>query len=84
MTASLRVSAEILELRTRHPFIIARGGSSDYRTVSTALNSGVPLSLSNHSDLAAQFSNFTRHLLGVHGEEAKPEPERRRAFLGIL
>ena len=33
MTASLRVSAEILELRTRHPFIIARGGSSDYRTV---------------------------------------------------
>ena len=30
---SLRVSAEILELRTRHPFIIARGGSSDYRTV---------------------------------------------------
>jgi pilus assembly protein CpaE len=58
--------------------------SSDYRTVSTALNSGVPLSLSNHSDLAAQFSNFTRHLLGVHGEEAKPEPERRRAFLGIL
>ncbi|HEX5634423.1 MAG TPA: dipeptide epimerase [Gemmatimonadales bacterium] len=33
MTASLRVSAEVLELRTRHPFIIARGGSSDYRTV---------------------------------------------------
>jgi L-alanine-DL-glutamate epimerase-like enolase superfamily enzyme len=33
VTASLRVSAEILELRTRHPFIIARGGSSDYRTV---------------------------------------------------
>jgi L-alanine-DL-glutamate epimerase-like enolase superfamily enzyme len=33
VTASLRVSAEILELRTKHPFIIARGGSSDYRTV---------------------------------------------------
>src|SRR4026207_2050380 len=32
--------------------------SSDYRTVSTALNSGVPLSLANHSDLAAQFSSF--------------------------
>jgi pilus assembly protein CpaE len=57
--------------------------SSDYRTVSTALNSGVPLSLANHSDLAAQFSSFTRHLLGTH-EEAKPEPERKRAFLGLL
>ena len=57
--------------------------SSDYRTVSTALNSGVPLSLANHSDLAAQFSSFTRHLLGTH-EDAKPEPERKRAFLGLL
>ena len=33
MSASLRLSAEILELRTRHPFIIARGGQSEYRTV---------------------------------------------------
>jgi L-alanine-DL-glutamate epimerase-like enolase superfamily enzyme len=30
---TLRVSAEMLELRTRHPFIIARGGQSEYRTV---------------------------------------------------
>jgi L-Ala-D/L-Glu epimerase len=29
----LRMEAEVLELRTRHPFIIARGGHSDYRTV---------------------------------------------------
>jgi L-Ala-D/L-Glu epimerase len=28
----LRLDVEILELRTRHPFIIARGGQSDYRT----------------------------------------------------
>jgi L-Ala-D/L-Glu epimerase len=27
------MEAEFLELRTRHPFIIARGGQSDYRTV---------------------------------------------------
>jgi pilus assembly protein CpaE len=58
--------------------------SSDYRTVSTALNSGVPLALANHSDLAAQFSSFTRQLLGVHQEEAKAEPEKRRTFLGLL
>ncbi|HTH03583.1 MAG TPA: AAA family ATPase [Vicinamibacterales bacterium] len=72
------------QIETALGYGIHQAFSSDYRTVSTALNSGVPLSLSNHSELAAQFSTFTRHLLGVHGEEAKPEPERRRAFLGIL
>ncbi len=30
---ALRLEAEILNLRTRHPFIIARGGQSEYRTV---------------------------------------------------
>ncbi|HEX6107448.1 MAG TPA: dipeptide epimerase [Gemmatimonadales bacterium] len=33
MTHHLRMEAEYLELHTRHPFIIARGGKSDYRTV---------------------------------------------------
>jgi pilus assembly protein CpaE len=56
--------------------------SSDYPTVSTALNSGVPLALANHSELAAQFGSFTRQLLGQG--EAEPEPEKRKAFLGIL
>ena len=32
MTERLHLEAEYLELRTRHPFIIARGGQSDYRT----------------------------------------------------
>ncbi len=57
--------------------------SSDYRTVSTALNSGVPLALTNHSEIAGQFGSFTRQLLGLQ-VEAKPEPERRKAFLGLL
>jgi pilus assembly protein CpaE len=56
--------------------------TSDYRTVSTALNSGVPLGLAAPSELASQFGSFTRLLLGQQ-EEAK-EPERRRAFLGLL
>lgn len=56
---------------------------SDYRTVSTALNSGVPLSLTNNSDLASQFGSFSRQLLGLQ-DEVKAEPERRKAFLGIL
>lgn len=33
MPQRLRMEAEFLELRTKHPFIIARGGQSDYRTV---------------------------------------------------
>ena len=57
--------------------------SSDYRTVSEALNSGVPLSLTNHSDISSQFGSFTRQLVG-NIEEVKPQPEKRRAFLGLL
>jgi L-Ala-D/L-Glu epimerase len=30
---SLRMDTEVLELRTKHPFVIARGGQSDHRTV---------------------------------------------------
>ena len=37
--------------------------TSDYKTVSTALNSGVPLSLAGNSDIAAQFDAFTRRVL---------------------
>jgi pilus assembly protein CpaE len=59
--------------------------SSDYRTVSTALNSGVPLALTNQSEISSQFASFTRHLLGQHDQQAAAaEPEKRRAFLGLL
>src|SRR4029079_10678665 len=37
---------------------------SDYKTVSTALNSGVPLALAPNSDIAQQFDSFTRRILG--------------------
>lgn len=33
MPTALRMNVETLELRTKHPFIIARGGQSDHRTV---------------------------------------------------
>lgn len=33
MAHPLRMDVEVLELRTKHPFIIARGGQSDHRTV---------------------------------------------------
>ncbi len=40
MPAPLRMEVEVLNLRTRHPFIIARGGQSDYRTVWVRLIDG--------------------------------------------
>jgi pilus assembly protein CpaE len=40
---------------------------SDYKTVSAALNSGVPLALSGNTPLAAQFDSFTRRILDVEG-----------------
>ncbi len=37
MTHRLQLDTEVLDLRTRHPFIIARGNTSDYRTVMVRL-----------------------------------------------
>jgi L-alanine-DL-glutamate epimerase-like enolase superfamily enzyme len=36
----LTLSTELLTLRTRHPFIIARGGQSEYRTVMVKITDG--------------------------------------------
>ena len=58
--------------------------SSDYGTVSSALNAGVPLTLSNHSALAAQFGRFTRQILGDPDAAATPEASRRGHFLGLF
>lgn len=58
---------------------------SDYSTVSAALNSGVPLTLSNHSDLAAQFATFTRQIVSPHHSGAGSEQPRARApFMGLF
>ncbi len=52
---------------------------SDYKTVSTALNSGVPLALANHSDIAEQFGSFTRQLISPGEVADKAAVEKRRA-----
>jgi pilus assembly protein CpaE len=51
---------------------------SDYKTVSTALNSGVPLALTGNSDIAAQFDHFTRQILEPGAVAPEPQPARRR------
>jgi pilus assembly protein CpaE len=53
---------------------------SDYKTVSTALNSGVPLALTGDSDIAAQLDSFTRRI--VDPEAAAPQAAKRTR-LGI-
>jgi pilus assembly protein CpaE len=71
------------QIETALGYGIYHSFASDYRSVSTALNSGVPLSMSNNSEIAAQFDSFSRQLVGM-ADEVKPEPERRRAFLGVF
>ena len=59
--------------------------SSDYATVSAALNSGVPLTLSNHSELAVQFATFTRQIVLPNQNGAGSEQPRARApFMGLF
>jgi pilus assembly protein CpaE len=58
---------------------------SDYSVVAAALNSGVPLSLSNHSELAAQFARFTRQIVNLQPAAVATEQSRQRApFLGLF
>jgi pilus assembly protein CpaE len=42
---------------------------SDYKVVSSALNSGVPLALTGNTELATQFDRFTRQMLNGDAED---------------
>ena len=66
-----------IETALGHP--IHHTFASDYKTVSTALNSGVPLSLTNNSEIAAQFDSFTRHIISPGEVADKAAVEKRRA-----
>ena len=56
---------------------------SDYRTVSTALNSGVPVALSGNSAIAEQFDRFTRRLLDPSADVQQAAAPSRLAPLGL-
>jgi pilus assembly protein CpaE len=49
---------------------------SDYKTVSTALNSGVPIALAGNSELASQFDEFAKRILGPSGDASEDSPKR--------
>jgi hypothetical protein len=50
---------------------------SDYKTVSTALNSGVPLALTGDTDIAEQFDSFTRRIVDPEVTPATQQPGKR-------
>ena len=57
---------------------------SDYKTVSTALNSGVPLALSGDSEIATEFNHFTRLLVEPStAAEAPAAPPAKRGLLNL-
>jgi len=59
--------------------------ASDYNTVSAALNAGVPLTLSNHTELASQFTRFTKGILKQDADLVTAGADRRRtSFLGLF
>jgi len=69
------IPPEQIEAAVGHP--IDHMFPSDYKTVSAALNSGVPLALTGSTPLAAQFDSFTRRMLdaeGVAPADAAPGP----------
>ena len=69
------ISPKQIEAALGHP--IHHTFPSDYKTVSTALNSGVPLALSGNTDLAVQFDLFTRGVLDPTAEASTPAPKRK-------
>jgi len=56
---------------------------SDYKSVSSALNSGVPLALSGNTEIATQFDAFIRRIIATGTEAAEPVAAGRRGALGI-
>jgi pilus assembly protein CpaE len=56
---------------------------SDYKTVSAALNSGVPLALAGNSDIATQFDQFTRRLLDPAATAPAAAAAPKRSLLGL-
>jgi len=53
---------------------------SDYKTVSTALNSGVPIALAGNSELASQFDDFARRIVDPSAVETAAAPAKRTSL----
>src|SRR5215212_7213809 len=56
---------------------------NDYATVSAALNSGVPLALSNNSEMAAQFGSFTKAIVSPGDPHQAQAVEKKKSALSF-
>jgi L-alanine-DL-glutamate epimerase-like enolase superfamily enzyme len=77
MPAPLRMEVEVLNLRTRHPFIIARGGQSDYRTVWVRLIDAEGVEGWGEAAPARIYGESTETVLAAlkaYGEHLPPDP----------
>ena len=71
------------QIETALGYAVHHSFTSDYKTVSTALNSGVPLALTNNSEIAEQFGSFTRQLIAPGEVAAVAVPEKRRGLFSF-
>jgi Flp pilus assembly CpaE family ATPase len=76
----LPIPAKQIENAVGHPIQITF--PSDYKTVSTALNSGVPLTLAGNSEMAAQFDRFTRRIIDPDAD-LQPVAPAKKGLLGV-
>jgi pilus assembly protein CpaE len=56
---------------------------SDYKAVSSALYSGVPLTLSGSTEISAQFDKFIRRIINTGAEAPEAETAGRRSAFGV-
>jgi L-alanine-DL-glutamate epimerase-like enolase superfamily enzyme len=74
---TLRMDAEVLHLRTKHPFVIARGGQSDHRTVWVRLTDADGVEgwgEAAPSKFYGETSDSVIAVLGVYGSALPDDP----------
>ena len=54
---------------------------NDWSTIMNAVNSGVPLSTVNHSEIAGSFSSFVQQVVGI---QPSRQPEKKKGLLGLF
>jgi len=54
---------------------------NDWSTIMNAVNSGVPLSTVNHSEIAGSFASFVQQVAGI---QPSKQPEKKKGLLGLF
>lgn len=54
---------------------------NDWSTIMNAVNSGVPLSTVNHSEIAGSFASFVQQVVGI---QPSRQPEKKKGLLGLF